>query len=117
MTNINIKVTEWYSKKEGFEKFKIDCESEGPSKWGLYMFYETEEDIAKAILLEVKKHNETNPMYIIEPDKGSHPLKKVKKYNDYEYSAKPEPKVIKRIERLLRNGIMSSEEGRQGTGL
>lgn len=110
MTNINIKITEWYSKKGELEKFKIDCESEGPSKWGLYMFYETLEDVAKGILLEVKKHNETNPMYIIEPDKGSHPLKNVKKYNDYEYSAKPDQRVIKRLERLLRNGIIISED-------
>jgi len=111
MTNIIIELTAWYLRDNGLEEYDVYYEVDVPGKYGFKSSFKRLDDIARLVVYENENHRIINPVYKIILKEGSHPLRKVKKYSDYErYTAKPDKKVVEKLTALLRNRMMISGE-------
>ena len=107
MTNIIIKITAWYLRDNRLDNYYVDYEVDRPEKHGFVNSFKGSGEIADAVLSENARHRIPDPVYNIMLKEGSHPLRKVKKYSDYErYTAKPPENIKKELTDLLKNGVM-----------
>ncbi|KYK25431.1 hypothetical protein AYK26_06195 [Euryarchaeota archaeon SM23-78] len=99
---INIKICTWYNKDRRINEHRLECHPDQDT-WGLFKSSADLENIADDIAYEVVRHGIISPNYNFILNEGPLPLRKVKKYHDYEgYTAEPPQYIVKKLWSLLK---------------